>query len=486
MSATLPRSPVLDTAEGRRLAGAEAEGWRRWGPYLAERQWGTVREDYSADGDAWAYLPHDHARSRAYRWGEDGIAGFCNEGQHWCLSLGLWNGADAILKERLFGLTNAQGNHGEDVKELWWHLDAVPSHSWQRMLYRYPQGAFPYEQLIEENARRRGSGASEYELEDTGILDGDRFFDVTVDYAKAAPDDILLAVTIVNRGPQTRAIHVLPQLVARNIWSWTDGAPRPSITPHGPDAVLARHPALPDMRLEALQTAQWLFCENETNRRRLYGTSEEGAFKDAINDHVVGGGTLPLPASGTKCAALSVHSLDPGASLVLRYRFAPAAAGPLDPDAFDEVRRTRRAEADAFYDALQADIGDADARLVQRRALAGLLWSKQVYRRRASASRRSGRPASTRGGCRAPGAERDAHRDRRCRSEARHRIHRPRPGAGRRWRRRPGPRAGAPRPATGGSAGSRVRRTPAHGRTRPRISCRGRAAARSACRSRDR
>ena len=380
MSATLPRSPVLDTAEGRRLAGAEAEGWRRWGPYLAERQWGTVREDYSADGDAWAYLPHDHARSRAYRWGEDGIAGFCNEGQHWCLSLGLWNGADAILKERLFGLTNAQGNHGEDVKELWWHLDAVPSHSWQRMLYRYPQGAFPYEQLIEENARRRGSGASEYELEDTGILDGDRFFDVTVDYAKAAPDDILLAVTIVNRGPQTRAIHVLPQLVARNIWSWTDGAPRPSITPHGPDAVLARHPALPDMRLEALQTAQWLFCENETNRRRLYGTSEEGAFKDAINDHVVGGGTLPLPASGTKCAALSVHSLDPGASLVLRYRFAPAAAGPLDPDAFDEVRRTRRAEADAFYDALQADIGDADARLVQRRALAGLLWSKQVYR----------------------------------------------------------------------------------------------------------
>ncbi|MBP0617888.1 MGH1-like glycoside hydrolase domain-containing protein [Jiella mangrovi] len=373
-------SAIFDTAEGRRVARASQDGWRRWGPYLAERQWGTVREDYSADGDAWSYLPHDEARSRAYRWGEDGIAGFCDEGQHWCLSLGLWNGADPIVKERLFGLANAEGNHGEDVKELWWHLDAVPSHAFQRMLYRYPQGRFPYDELIAENARRKGRDEPEYELEDTGILSENRFFDVTVDYAKDAPDEILMRVTVVNRGPQTKPIHILPQLVARNIWSWREGAQKPTIAQDGPDAVSAVHPSVPEMRFTALQPATWLFCENETNIRRLYGEPVEGAFKDAINDHVVGANASPLPSSGTKCAALSVHELQPGASVFLRYRFAPPTAAPLDVTGFDSLAATRQAEADSFYAALQRDMEDDDARLVQRRALAGLLWSKQTYR----------------------------------------------------------------------------------------------------------
>ncbi|WP_422570001.1 MGH1-like glycoside hydrolase domain-containing protein [Antarcticirhabdus aurantiaca] len=374
------RAPIFETVEGGRLLRADEDGWRRWGPYLAERQWGTVREDYSPGGDAWTYLPHDHARSRAYRWGEDGIAGFCDENQHWCLSLALWNGADPIVKERLFGLSNTEGNHGEDAKELWWHLDAVPSHAWQRMLYRYPHKPFPYDDLVAENARRRGTDAPEYELEDTGILAEDRFFDVSVDYAKASPDEILMRITVVNRGPEAAQLHVLPQLVARNTWSWRDGAAKPRIASDGERAVRAVHPAMPELRFEALQAARFLFCENETNARRLFGTGPEGAFKDAINDHIVGGGATPLPASGTKCAALSVHALAPGERLVLRYRLAPADAPARDTAAFDRLVAERRSEADAFFAALQRDIADPDARLVQRRALAGLLWSKQVYR----------------------------------------------------------------------------------------------------------
>ncbi|KQT65956.1 MULTISPECIES: MGH1-like glycoside hydrolase domain-containing protein [unclassified Aureimonas] len=371
---------MFDTAEGRRLAEADAGGWRRWGPYLAERQWGTVREDYSADGDAWASFPHDHARSRAYRWGEDGLAGFSDEHQHWCLSLGLWNGADAILKERLFGLTNAEGPHGEDVKELWWHLDGTPTHSYQKMLYRYPQAAFPYADLVAENARRQGTDAPDYGLADTGALDGRRYFDVTVDYAKAGPDDILMRVRIVNRGPEAARLDILPQLVARNIWSGRPGAKRPRIAPAGDGRVLALHPSAPPMRFEALQPARMLFCENETNRRRIFGEGPDGAFKDAIADHVTGGRADPLPEEGTKLGAHSRHDLTAGEGVTLRYRFAPAEAGPIDPAGFDAVFEARIAEADAFYAALQRDIEDGDARLVQRRALAGLLWSKQVYR----------------------------------------------------------------------------------------------------------
>ena len=374
------RSPLLATVEGQRLDGPDAAAWRVWGPYLAERQWGTVREDYSADGDAWSYLPHDHARSRAYRWGEDGIAGFCDADQTWCLSLGLWNGADPILKERLFGLTNAEGNHGEDVKELWWHLDAVPSHAWQSMLYRYPQARFPYEDLVAENARRRGSPAAEYELADTGVLAGNRFFDVQVDYAKASPNDVLMRVTVINRGPDSAVLHVLPQLVARNTWSWRPASTKPQIAPAGCDAVTASHPKWPDMRFSALQPTTWLFCENETNAARFGGPAGGGPFKDAINNHIVGAGCVALPGEGTKAAAHSVHEIPAGGRIVLRYCFAPAAAGLVGPVEFDTIVATRRDETDAFYDALQGGMADRDARLVQRRALAGLLWSKQVYR----------------------------------------------------------------------------------------------------------
>jgi hypothetical protein len=371
---------LLATAEGQRLGDADAGGWRRWGPYLSERQWGTVREDYSADGDAWAYMPHDHARSRAYRWGEDGIAGFSDEHQHWCLSLALWNGADSILKERLFGLTNAEGNHGEDVKEVWWYLDATPTHTYQTMLYRYPQAPFPYADLVAENARRRGTDLPEYKLEDTGILADHRYFDVEVAYAKAAPDDILMRVSILNRGPEAAPLHVLPQLVARNVWGWDAGVERPLLSLAGDNSVSAVHSASTPLRFRALQPARMLFCENETNARRLYGEGPEGAFKDAINDHLVGGGRSPLPGHGTKCAAASEHVVAAGGRIVLRYRLSPEDAPALDVAGFDTVFGVRRAEADAFYAVLQSDIADADARLVQRQALGSLLWSKQVYR----------------------------------------------------------------------------------------------------------
>ncbi|WP_062209876.1 hypothetical protein [Aureimonas sp. AU12] len=372
-------SPIFDTAEGRRLREADAAGWRRWGPYLSERQWGTVREDYSADGDAWTYLPHDHARSRAYRWGEDGIAGFCDAHQHWCLSLALWNGADAILKERLFGLANEEGNHGEDVKEVWWTLDATPTHSYQRMLYRYPQGPFPYADLLAENARRKGTDAPEYEIEDTGIFAERRHFDIEIAYAKRTPDDILMQVSVLNRGPQAAPLHVLPQLTARNIWSWGDGGEKPCLSPEPDGSVLAAHPGFAPRRFASLQPARLLFCENETNRRRLYGEGPDGAFKDAISDHVVTGGAKPLPDSGTKCALLSAHRIEAGERLVLRYRWSAQEAPPLDTAGFDAVFAERLREADDYYAELQKDIADPDARLVQRQAISGLLWSKQVY-----------------------------------------------------------------------------------------------------------
>ncbi|HEY5299824.1 MAG TPA: glucosidase [Acetobacteraceae bacterium] len=375
---TLPH--LLETAEGRRLAVATGQGWRRWGPFLSNREWGTVREDYSPGGTAWDYLPHDHARSRAYRWGEDGIGGFCDERQRWCLALALWNGNDPILKERLFGLTNSEGNHGEDVKELWWHLDGTPTHSLMRMLYRYPQAAFPYEHLLEEN-RRRGLDAPEFELIDTGILDNGRYFDATIEYAKAAPDDILMRITLENPGPDAATLHVLPHLWARNTWSWTENAPRPLLRLGGDGVVVATYPGMKERHLLIDRAAaDWLFCENETNTRRLYGTDTPGHFKDAINDAVVHGAhdAVNTLREGTKCAAHFVLSLPPGGSAVLRLRFArtDAAVGFGD---FDAIFAQRQAEADEFYAVLQRGITDADARAVQRQALAGMLWSKQWY-----------------------------------------------------------------------------------------------------------
>src|SRR5215207_406315 len=251
------------------------KNWKRWGPYLSERQWGTVREDYSAGGDAWDYFTHDHARSRAYRWGEDGIAGLCDERQRLCLALALWNGADPILKERYFGLTNSEGNHGEDAKEYWFYVDSTPTHSYLKLLYKYPQRAFPYEALVATNGAR-GKQDLEYELLDTGIFDDDRYFDVVVEYAKAAPDDILMLVTAHNRGPDTATLHLLPTLWFRNTWSWGDAVAKPSLEAAG-DGVRATHPQLGDWRLSAGETAQLLFCENETNNARLFGAPNASA-----------------------------------------------------------------------------------------------------------------------------------------------------------------------------------------------------------------
>ncbi|OZI59789.1 MGH1-like glycoside hydrolase domain-containing protein [Bordetella genomosp. 11] len=380
-----PRAaPIFQTAEGRRLAEAESIPWRRWGPYLSERQWGTVREDYSEFGTAWDYFPHDHARSRAYRWGEDGIAGYGDDRLRWCLCVALWNGHDPILKERLFGLTNAEGNHGEDVKELYFYQDSTPTHSYMRMMYRYPMAAFPYADLVAENARR-GVDQPEYELLDTGVLDDQRYFDVTVEYAKRTPDDMVMRVTIENRSAEHATLHVMPQLWARNTWSWDGVSPKPSlqrVADSAGSAVLARHPAHEPMiaTVSAPGPVQWLFCENETNVRRLFGSEGPGPFKDGINDYVVHGiGDAVRRDSGTKVAAHRIARLPPGGRTSMVLRLQPQARrdeSPLDADA---LIAQRRAEADEFYACLQQGIDDADARLVQRQALAGLLWSKQYY-----------------------------------------------------------------------------------------------------------
>jgi hypothetical protein len=354
--------------------------WRKWGPYLSERQWGTVREDYSPGGDAWGYLPHDHARSRAYRWGEDGIAGISDEEQRLCLALALWNGRDHILKERLFGLTNAEGNHGEDVKELYYYVDAVPTHSYLKMLYKYPQRAFPYTELLEEN-RRRGRDQGEYELLDTSAFDDNRYFDVFVEYAKASPDDLLMQIAVHNRGPEDAVIHLLPQLWFRNTWAWKSGAAKPRLSAAGAGAVEAAHPDLGTYTLHMDGDPQLLFCDNETNVVRLYGANGVKAYyKDAFHDYVVLGdrGAVNPQRDGTKAAAHYVHAVPTGGAVRVRLRFTntPAVA----PFArFDDVLESRRREADAFYADLQAGIADADARNVHRQALAGMIWSKQFY-----------------------------------------------------------------------------------------------------------
>jgi hypothetical protein len=375
-SGAKPLTSLLDTLEGRRLRGEDEPAWRRWGPYPSDRQWGTVREDYSPGGTAWEYFPHDHARSRAYRWGEDAIAGFSDDACYLNLGLALWNGADPIIKERLFGLSNSEGNHGEDVKELYFYLDSVPSHAYQRMLYKYPQREFPYDDLVAENARR-GTDVGEYEILDTGIFEGERSFDITVEYAKATPDDIRMRITARNRADQPATLHLLPQLTARNIWSWTNDAPRPRLE-RTADHVAITHPCLPAMRLEADQAVDWLFCENDTNTPRLFGEDAPGPFKDGINDYLIHNAPDTIRRDhGTKCAALLRAELAPGATITLTLRLCPDDA--LADSDHAAIFTARRAEADAFYAVLQEGITDSDARLVQRQALAGLLWSKQFY-----------------------------------------------------------------------------------------------------------
>ncbi|MGE4182786.1 MAG: glucosidase [Limisphaerales bacterium] len=401
-----------DRAENLRLEAAHAgtEPWRLWGPYLSERQWGTVREDYSAHGTAWEYFPHDHARSRAYRWGEDGIAGFSDELSRLCLGIAVWNGVDPILKERLFGLTNGEGNHGEDVKELYYYLDATPTHSYLRMLYKYPQREYPYRELLEESNRRKGDPAqSEFELLDTGIFDGDAYWDVVVEYAKAGPEDILMQVTVHNRGPESATIHVLPQLWFRNTWSWNPGEVKPSLR-RVDDAVVAEHRELGTHRWRAEGRPTFLFTENETNPRRHWDQPDAtGWFKDAFHERVVRGleSAVNPGMHGTKCAALYSLTVAAGGCERVRVRLdrvdrvgadaweslstagtrggqwkVPRAASTESRenwDDFEAVFALRRREADAFYAGIQEGIGDPDARLVQRQAFAGMIWSKQFF-----------------------------------------------------------------------------------------------------------
>ena len=384
---TAPASTRPNFTEQQRMTQAEPGRlrWQRWGPYLSERQWGTVREDYSADGAAWDYLPHDHARSRAYRWGEDGIAGFSDDQQRLCLSLALWNGHDAILKERMFGLTNAEGNHGEDVKELYHYLDATPSHSYLKMLYKYPQAAFPYSRLVDEN-RQRSRDDDEFELQDTGIFDEDRYFDVFVEYAQAAPDDVLMCVTVHNRGPQAHPIVLLPQICFRNTWSWQPGSAKPRLSATEDGRVSIEHADLGAWQLDADGEPRLLFCDNETNPGRIFGQhNAKGYFKDGFHDALVNGRAAAVnPArSGTKAGLCHELQVAAGGSSQIRLRLrsaAVAADAETSPFVdFDAVMALRRLDADAYFDHLQRDIADADARAVQRQAIAGMIWSKQFY-----------------------------------------------------------------------------------------------------------
>jgi hypothetical protein len=379
-------------SERARLAEADTGGhWRDWGPFVAARAWGTVREDYSADGEAWTSFPHDHARSRTYRWNEDGLAAVCDRDQRLCLGLALWNGQDPILKERPFGLTGPEGNHGEDVKECYWHLDATPTHSWLRWRYHYPQRPFPYDLLVSENARR-GQDAPEFELLDTDAFADDRYWVVDVTYAKAAPDDICLLVTVTNAGPETATLHVLPQLWFRNTWSWGQpGAPTmPSISSGAPGRLLVTHEQLGPMTLTydaSSDSTRSLFCDNETNTMRLYGTSGRSPYpKDGINDHVVDGRSSVNPdARGTKAAVWHQVTVAPGASAQVRVRLGaggPAADGPpADLGAgFDAVLAERSADAEAFWAGVPGQTAlDEEARAISRQALSGLLWSQQFY-----------------------------------------------------------------------------------------------------------
>ena len=361
--------------------------WRKWGPYLSERQWGTVREDYSQDGNAWGYFSHDQARSRAYHWGEDGLAGISDDQQLLCFSVALWNGHDPILKERMFGLTNSEGNHGEDVKEYYFYLDSTPTHSYMKYLYKYPQAAYPYNDLIETN-RRRNRGDFEYELLDTGIFNDDRYFDVFVEYAKQSPEDVLIQISVSNRGPDSASLHVLPTLWFRNTWTWWPGTPKPSLkqvpVQKGAQTVAASHADLGHRYFYCDGDVPLLFTENETNNQRLFGTANANPFvKDGINNYVVQGNQSAVSPdrTGTKCAAHYQLNVGAGKTATIRLRLsdlAPNAIGyPFKT--FATTMQTRQVEADEFYKSITPDRVSAGEALVMRQALAGMLWSKQFF-----------------------------------------------------------------------------------------------------------
>jgi hypothetical protein len=378
------------SAEKQRLMEARDSNipWRKWGPYLSERQWGTVREDYSDNGDAWNYFPHDHARSRAYKWGEDGLAGISDDKQSLCWALALWNGVDPILKERIFGLTNSEGNHGEDVKEYYFYLDSTPTHSYMKYLYKYPQAEYPYQQLVETN-RQRTRDDLEFELLDTGIFGEDRYFDVLVEVAKASPEDILIQLSTTNRGPESAQLHLLPHLWFRNTWWLESEAAKPELkkgtASKGMRTIQANHPRLGERILYCQGSPQLLFTENETNRQRIFGEENTSHYvKDAFHEYLINGkeGAVNPEQKGTKSAAHYSLTLQPGETQVIRLRLCEAGRGAgFKPFAaeYDKTFSTRLAEADEFYQIVTPEELNEDQRHVMRQALAGMLWSKQYY-----------------------------------------------------------------------------------------------------------
>ena len=361
--------------------------WKKWGPYLSERQWGTVREDYSENGDAWNYFTHDQARSRAYRWGEDGIAGISDDKQQLCFALAVWNGKDAILKERLFGLTNGESNHGEDVKEYYFYLDSTPTHSYMKYLYKYPQGVFPYNDLVNRN-RSRSRLEFEYELIDTGVFDEDRYFDVFVEYAKESPEDILIQITVHNRGPEPASLNILPTIWFRNTWSWEANCEKPFLrqpeATKSPAIININHFGLSDYSLYCEGNPKILFTENETNTERIFGTPNESPYvKDGINDYIVNGKEEAVNPdnTGTKAAAHYSVAVRPGKSTVIRLRLTANASKPFNPfdEQFFNIFASRKKEADSFYSTVIPAKLNQDEANVMRQALAGMLWSKQFY-----------------------------------------------------------------------------------------------------------
>jgi hypothetical protein len=376
--------PNPDCTEQKRLNDARDQSipWKKWGPYLSERQWGTVREDYSSNGDAWNYFSHDQARSRAYRWGEDGIAGISDDQQQLCFAIALWNGRDPILKERIFGLTNSEGNHGEDVKEYYFYLDSTPTHSYMKHLYKYPQAEFPYRDLVETN-RKRSREDLEYELLYTGIFNDDRYFDVFVEYAKADPDpeDILIRISVHNRGPEAATIHLLPTLWFRNTWSWEDDVPTPALRQAVDGTIEVSHPQLGDLTLNCEGNPELLFTENESNATRLWGQPNPSPYvKDAFHEYVISGKAEAVNPGkvGTKAAAHYVLDIPAGGSKTVRLRLS--SLPPSSPfKNFDEVFAARLADADEFYARITPSSLGEDERRIHRQALAGMLWSKQYY-----------------------------------------------------------------------------------------------------------
>jgi hypothetical protein len=377
-----PSLSYVEVTEQKRLNDAREKGipWKKWGPYLSERQWGTVREDYSKDGNAWDYFSHDQARSRAYRWGEDGLAGYSDDQQQLCFALALWNGRDPILKERLFGLTNSESNHGEDVKEYYFYLDSTPTHSYMKYLYKYPQSEFPYLDLLETN-RQRSREELEYELLDTGVFDEDRYFDVFVEYAKADSEDTLIRITVHNRGPEAAELHVLPTLWFRNTWSWEEGAKKPVLGAIDEDKIFASHSELGGYTLQCEGTSELLFTENETNTGRLWGQPSASPYvKDAFHRYLIDRATNAINPgkTGTKAAAHYRLQVPARGSSVVRLRLNTKST----TDAFktfDQVFDNRLAEANEFYERITPSTLSEDERRVHRQALAGMLWSKQYY-----------------------------------------------------------------------------------------------------------